>query len=257
MASIARPTRIGVIGDGVLTQDGNPYNLRYAVLCSAPDGVLEDVTTPNYVVGDALYRTGLVVGHDGNGHGYAWPAMPIKKAADHSALAVTQSAGTYFPSPEGPALVAADFTPGEHSLSITGPNEKYARETRDRIRAAIVNSGIQWPLGTMAVTAHWTVVRGGSAADLALACTALAASGHIPANAVDGVTMIGQLGLDGRVFPVRDFGALMRVAVDAGDLKFVVPEDQVAEAVASFPDVAVQGVRNLNDALAFLAEMAA
>ena len=68
--------------------------------------------------------------------------------------------------------------------------------------------------------------------------------------------MIGELGLDGRVIAVRDFRELMQAAVDDGELKFVVPEDQVAEAVASFPDVAVQGVRTLNDVLAFLTEMA-
>lgn len=261
MARITRPARIGVISDGVLTQDGNPFNLKYLVMDAQPDGVLEDVVTPDYVTGEALYRTGLVVGHDGKGLGVAWPANPLPTprvpiAADHSALAARQSAGTYFPTPEGSALISADFVPGEHSLSITGPNATYARETRDRIRAAIANSGIQWPLGAMGVVAHWTVARGGAAADLALACTALAASGNIPANAVDGVTMIGQLGLDGRVHAVRDFHELMQLAIDAGDPKFVVPEEQVAEAVASFPDVAVQGVRTLNDALTFLTEMA-
>ncbi|MFI1703023.1 magnesium chelatase domain-containing protein [Streptomyces griseoruber] len=257
MAGIARPTRIGIISDGVLTQDGNPYNLKYLLHDAQPDGVLEDLTTPNYVVGDALYRTGVVVDANGRGRGVAWPGEPTPKAADHSELTMRQTATAYFPTPEGPAEVHAEFMPGEHAVAISGPNPKYARETRDRVHAAIVNSAIQWPLGNMTVAAHWTVVRGGSAADLALACTALAASGHIPANAVEGVTMIGQLGLDGRVHAVRDFPELMQVAVDAGELKFVIPEDQVAEAVASFPDVAVQGVQNLNDALAFLAEMAA
>jgi hypothetical protein len=184
------------------------------------------------------------------------PEASTPEAADHSALAVRQTATSYFPTPEGPAEVHAEFRPGEHAFSVTGPNPKYVRETRDRIRAGIVNSGIQWPLGDLAVTAHWTVVRGGSAADLALACTALAASGHIPAAAVGGVAMIGQLGLDGRVMAVRDFDTLLIAAIAAGDRKFLVAEEQLAEA-SKFPDIAVEGVRDLNTALAFLTKMAA
>ncbi|WP_406321821.1 hypothetical protein [Streptomyces sp. NBC_00519] len=102
------------------------------------------------------------------------PEAPGQQAADHSELATRQSATSYFPTPEGPAKVHAEFTPGKYTFKATGPNPKYVRETTDRIRAGIVNSGIQWALGELAVTAHWTVVRGGSAADLALACTATA-----------------------------------------------------------------------------------
>ncbi|WP_019061720.1 magnesium chelatase domain-containing protein [Streptomyces prunicolor] len=187
-----------------------------------------------------------------------WKAAPQGRPLRTIRLPKTppKTASSYFPTQEGPAKVQAEFTPGVHAMRITGPNPKYALETRDRIRAAIVNSGIQWPLGDMTVTACWTAARGGSAADLALACTALAASGHVPAGSVRGVVMIGQLGLDGRVLPVNDFDGLMQAAIDAGDLKFIVAEAQLAQA-AKFPDIAVEGARDLNAALAFLTEMTA
>jgi len=184
------------------------------------------------------------------------PEAPAPEAADHSALAVRQTATSYFPTPEGPAKVHAEFTPGEYAFKLTGPNPKYVRRTAERIRAGIVNSDIQGALGELNVTAHWTMERGSSAADLALACTALAASGHIPPSAVSGVTLIGQLDLDGRVRPVHNLDVLMRSAIAVGDQKFVVSEEQAAEAATSHPDVALVGVRDLHDALAFLKAVA-
>ncbi|KUN32518.1 hypothetical protein AQJ11_03050 [Streptomyces corchorusii] len=80
MATTARPTRIGVIADAVLTESGNPYNLKFAVLDAQPAGVLDDLPTPNYVVGNALYRTGVIVDTDGRGRGVAWPALPCAES---------------------------------------------------------------------------------------------------------------------------------------------------------------------------------
>ncbi|MGW4731813.1 magnesium chelatase domain-containing protein [Streptomyces shenzhenensis] len=262
MARIARPTHIGVISDGVLTQDGNPYNLKYAVIDAQPDGVLEDVTTPNYVVGDALYRTGVVVDADHRGLGVAWPAAVTPKAADHSALALRETAeggtaATFTATANGVLAVTATRSPAtSHTFSIDGL-PAYAAETRDRVRAAITNTGHAWPTGQIAVHVGPNCTAPSPSFDLAAACAVLAAGGSADPAALIGVVLIGELGLDGRVRPVRDFRSLMRAAIEAGELKFVVPDEQAAEAAASFPDFAVTGVRDLNEALAFLTEMTA
>lgn len=141
MASIARPTRTGVISDGVLTEDGNPFNLKYAVLTAQPGDVLDDVTTPNYVVGDALYRTGLVVDADQRGLGVAWPA---------EANTTSQGRAKVRASGESAAVIHATVGPGPNWFTISGVS--YERETMDRIRAAIINGGYDWPTGRITVT---------------------------------------------------------------------------------------------------------
>ncbi|MYR54715.1 hypothetical protein GTY54_00120, partial [Streptomyces sp. SID625] len=129
-----------------------------------------------------------------------------------------------------------------------------ARETRDRIRAAIVNSDLEWEPGAMNIAAEWPALRFGSASDLAFACTALAAAGVFAPAALNGVVLIGELGLDGRVHHVEDVTTLISTAQAAGYRKFIVATDDFDEA-AQNEDVTVVGANVLPAALAFLEEM--
>ncbi|MER6632220.1 magnesium chelatase domain-containing protein [Streptomyces sp. NPDC000987] len=154
----------------------------------------------------------------------------------------------------GAGNVRATLTPGLGAFRISGLKSHW--ETRDRVRAAVTNSGYAWPLGN--VTVHVTPRPGATepSHDLAIACTALAASGAIAPAVLDGVALIGELGLDGRDRPVPEVTAHIQAAQAAGYRKFIVAADDFDEASRNIA-VTTVGVNTLRAALDFLEEMAA
>ncbi|MGY3199739.1 magnesium chelatase domain-containing protein [Streptomyces sp. TE5632] len=164
------------------------------------------------------------------------------------------TAAAEFPASRAHGSIHAEYTPGvTPAFELDGLDDACIRETRDRIRAAIANSNLEWQPGRMKVVAHWTVASGYSA-DLAIACTALAAAGAIDPAALNGVALIGELGLDGRVRSVHDVTSAVRMAQDAGCRKCIVATDDFDEASKNI-DVTVVGVQTLDSVLAFLEEM--
>ena len=78
------------------------------------------------------------------------------------------------------------------------------REARERVQAAILNSGYEFP--PRRITANLApadVPKAGPGLDLALACAVLAASGQLAARALESVALFGELALDGAVRPAR------------------------------------------------------
>ncbi|MFD3612359.1 magnesium chelatase domain-containing protein [Streptomyces atroolivaceus] len=232
--------------------DGDGKTIWYAPATPASelhDGLVEDI---NGLLSDVIPFGGLVgAGWEvaGEGEPYRTVLLPTGD------LTARGTAATSFPTPEGMATVTAEFAPGgSPAFWLTGPNSTFAREARDRIRAATVNSGLEWKPGTLRIDAHWTVVRTGSSSDLTLACTALAAAGAIDPAALNGVALIGELGLDGRVRGVRDVTETVRTAQAAGIRKFIVAADDF-DKVAQNEDITPVGANDLPAALSFLEEM--
>lgn len=96
-----------------------------------------------------------------------------------------------------------------------------------------------------------SVPKGGSGFDLAVACALLAANERIAPASIADLMMIGELGLDGRVRPVRGVLPAVLAAAEAGYRHVVVPERTTAEA-SLVPDVSVLGVRSLRQLVAVL-----
>ncbi len=112
--------------------------------------------------------------------------------------------------------VEADIANGLVGMILVGLPDTALREARDRIRAAIVNSGEEWPQRKITVgLSPASLPKRGSWFDLAIAVGVLTAAGTVPRAAVDGVMFFGELGLDGRLRPVR--GVLPAVAAAAGE----------------------------------------
>jgi magnesium chelatase family protein len=148
--------------------------------------------------------------------------------------------------------VQADLEPGVATFALVGLPDKSLVESRDRVRAAIVNSGEPWPQKKLTVgLSPASVPKAGSGFDLAVACAILAADERIAPSAIADLMMIGELGLDGRVRPVRGVLPAVLAAAEAGYRHVVVPERTTAEA-ALVPDVAVLGVRSLRQLIAVL-----
>lgn len=151
-----------------------------------------------------------------------------------------------------PVEVQADLEPGVAAFTLVGLPDKSLTESRDRVRAAVVNSGVAWPQKKLTVgLSPASVPKGGSGFDIAVACAVLAAAERIDPRQIAGVVMIGELGLDGRVLPVRGVLPAVLAAADAGYRQVVVPEHTAPEA-ALVPDVSVVGVRSLRQLIAVL-----
>lgn len=148
--------------------------------------------------------------------------------------------------------VEADLAQGIPAFVLVGMADAGMQEARDRVRAAIANSGLTWPQRrvTLALSPVAPPKRG-SAHDLAMAVAILEASGALPAGRTDGVVLLGELGLDGRVRPVSGVLPAVLAATRAGVNTVVVPTENVAEAEL-VPDVNVVGVADLRSVLARL-----
>jgi magnesium chelatase family protein len=150
--------------------------------------------------------------------------------------------------------VQADLEPGVAAFTLVGLPDKSLTESRDRVRAAVVNSGAEWPQKKLTVgLSPASVPKGGSGFDLAVACAVLGAAERIDPRSLTDLVMIGELGLDGRVRPVRGILPAVLAAADAGYDQVVVPECAAAEA-ALVPGVSVLGIRSLGQLIAVLAD---
>ncbi|CAM5254392.1 MULTISPECIES: YifB family Mg chelatase-like AAA ATPase [Streptomyces] len=150
--------------------------------------------------------------------------------------------------------VQADLEPGVAAFTLVGLPDKSLTESRDRVRAAVVNSGGAWPSKKLTVgLSPASVPKAGSGFDLAVACAVLGAAERIDPRVLADIVMIGELGLDGRVRPVRGILPAVLAAADAGYEQVVVPECAAAEA-SLVPGVSVLGVRSLRQLIAVLTE---
>ncbi|MEI5006022.1 YifB family Mg chelatase-like AAA ATPase [Streptomyces sp. PmtA] len=148
--------------------------------------------------------------------------------------------------------VQADLEPGVAAFALVGLPDKSLVESRDRVRAAVVNSGAEWPQKKLTVgLSPASVPKGGSGFDLAVACAVLGAAERIDPRAIADLVLLGELGLDGRVRPVRGVLPAVLAAAEAGYQQVVVPERTAGEA-SLVPGVSVLGVRSLRQLIAVL-----
>jgi magnesium chelatase family protein len=148
--------------------------------------------------------------------------------------------------------VEADLANGIPALTLVGLPDAALHEARDRIRAAIVNSGETWPNRRITVGLFpATLPKSGSGFDVALAVAVLAAATAVPADALAERVLLGELALDGRVRPVRGVLPAVLAAVEGGARRVVVPAANGAEA-ALVPGVTVEAVEDLASVLRLL-----
>ena len=151
-----------------------------------------------------------------------------------------------------PVEIESDIENGLPALLLVGLPDTALREARDRIRAAIINSHEQWPQRRITVgLSPASLPKRGSGFDLGIALSILAAAGAVPGAAIDGMTFLGELGLDGRLRPVRGVLPAMAAAACAGFAKAVVAQPNAAEA-ALVPGLRVAGAPTLAALLAWL-----
>ena len=135
---------------------------------------------------------------------------------------------------------------------LTGLADTAVKESHDRIVAAMQNNGMRFPIADITVNmAPADIRKEGSGYDLPLAIAIMAASGSIQCEELERYLMVGELGLDGRLQPVR--GALP-IAIKARAEKFkglIVPKQNIREA-SVVNNIHVYGMENLMDVVRFL-----
>ena len=150
--------------------------------------------------------------------------------------------------------VEADIANGLPATIMVGLPDTALREARDRIRAAIVNSGQTWPPHKITVgLSPASLPKRGSWFDLAIAIGVLAAAAQVPRTALDGVMFFGELGLDGRLRRVNGVLPAVAAAAQHGFTRVMVAEENAAEA-ALVPGVRVIAAPTLAAAVDWLCE---
>jgi magnesium chelatase family protein len=148
--------------------------------------------------------------------------------------------------------VEADLSLGLPAVVLTGLPDTALNEARDRVRAAVVNSGQTWPNRRITVNLlPATVPKHGSGFDLAIACALLAGAGELPLAPIEGVVVLGELGLDGAVRPIRGVLPMVAAAAQAGIARVIVPLDNAREATV-VPGLTVRAVDSLSRLVAFV-----
>ncbi|WP_410570306.1 ATP-binding protein [Amycolatopsis sp. cmx-4-61] len=145
--------------------------------------------------------------------------------------------------------IRADVSVGDATLCVHGLCPAVSRETRDRVRAAIRNSGLTWPDGVVHLTASAAHPR--SDVDLAAAAAALVVTEAVPARRLTATALIGELGLDGTARPVPDVRTRAIAAAAAGFTHLVVPAANAAEA-RDVPGLTIVPLACVNDLVSWL-----
>src|SRR5215207_953817 len=127
--------------------------------------------------------------------------------------------------------VEADIRAGLPAFTIVGLADKAVREARERVRAAVVNSGFEFPARRITVNlAPASLRKAGPAFDLPLAIAVLVASGQLDPATVATSAIVGELSLTGDLRPVRGVLAMAEAARGQGVPRLLVPASRAAEA---------------------------
>lgn len=146
--------------------------------------------------------------------------------------------------------VEADVGRGLPGVSIVGMPDSAVLQSRERMRAAVSNSGLDWPVGKVVLSLSPAALpKHGSGFDFPLAVGALLAAGGLPTEPFDGTLLVGELALDGRVRPVSGVLPAVLAAREAGLRRAIVPAANLAEArlVRGIDTAGVDSLRMLAD----------
>ncbi|SFA89962.1 magnesium chelatase family protein [Amycolatopsis marina] len=150
--------------------------------------------------------------------------------------------------------IEADLGAGLPGIKLLGLPDPGLREAKDRVKAAVRNSGLSWPERHVTLgLSPANLPKAGSAYDLGIAIAVLTAASVVPADKLSSTALLGELALDGRLRPVRGVLPALLAAQGAGLTRAVVPAESLPEA-ALVDGMEVGGAACLTEVLAWLRE---
>ncbi len=154
-----------------------------------------------------------------------------------------------------PVECEVDICPGLPTFQTVGLPDAAVKESKDRVKSAVSNSGFDFPIQRITVNlAPADTKKEGPSFDLPIALGILAANGDLPEADHDGWWAVGELSLDGRVRPIRGALSIALAAREAKVKGLLVPPENAKEA-AVVREVNVIAVRNLRECWEFLRRM--
>ncbi len=148
--------------------------------------------------------------------------------------------------------VEADIALGLPGLQMVGLPDSSIRESRERVRAAIKNSGFEYPLRKITINlAPADVRKEGSSLDLPVSIGILAASGVLKKKSIEDILLIGELSLDGTLRSVKGILSMVLKAKRQQMHSVILPKRNLAEA-RLIDKINIYGVENLEEAVSFL-----
>ena len=147
--------------------------------------------------------------------------------------------------------VESDITSGLPSFTIVGLPDSSIKESRDRVRVALINSGYRFPAGRITINlSPADLKKEGTQLDLPIAISLLGSMGVINFDYEEYI-ILGELSLDGRIVPIRGALAMVIAMRELGFTKFIIPADNKDEC-AIISDIEIYPFDRLNDLVAFL-----
>ena len=145
--------------------------------------------------------------------------------------------------------VEVDIAPGIPSFTLLGLPDSALSESRERVRSALANSGYLWPQAriTVSLSPAW-LPKTGSGFDLPIAIAILVADGKLDGELTEGLLLLGELSLDGRIRPARGIVPALLTAHRRGIKRAIVPESD-RHAARLIEEVESLGVRTLRQAI--------
>lgn len=151
-----------------------------------------------------------------------------------------------------PVQAEIDMHSGLPSYDIVGLADTAVKESKERVRSALKNSGYQYPIAAVVVNlAPADIKKEGSLYDLPIAIGMLAASKQIPYDSLKRAVVLGELSLNGEVRKVNGLLPMIITAVQHGETTFVVPKENADEAVF-IEGAKIYAVETLREAVEFL-----
>lgn len=148
----------------------------------------------------------------------------------------------------------ADVRNGLPAFQLVGALAAEAKEAKERVRVAIENAGFRLPPKHITINLSPADIRKeGTAFDLPIAISVLAAFGYVSKEKLKNCILAGELSLDGRLNPVRGVLPMACLAKEAGFAQMLVPAQNAAEASVA-EGLSVYGVRTLKEAVDFFNE---
>ncbi|MCM8803343.1 MAG: YifB family Mg chelatase-like AAA ATPase, partial [Candidatus Omnitrophica bacterium] len=148
--------------------------------------------------------------------------------------------------------IEVDISKGIPGISIVGLPDQAVKESKDRIKPAIKNSGYEFPSGKITVNlAPADLKKEGSYFDLPIAVGILAAIGKIKQSRIDEFYFVGELALNGEIRSVPGILPMVLKLKEIKNRKFIIPFENFLEG-SIIKEVDVYPVKNLNECVEFL-----
>ncbi len=148
--------------------------------------------------------------------------------------------------------VEVDISYGLPTFNIVGLGDTAIKESKDRVRTSIINSGFDFPVGRITVNlAPASIKKEGAVFDLSIALGILLASSQITYASIEEFVFMGELSLNGELRPVKGILPIILEAMNNGIKDFIVPYENINECMVS-KDIKAFPFKNLKEVIHFL-----